>query len=413
MQVLWCAGIVAQLAYGYCLNDLSAIHNWVWKQLGDILFGVGHILYASLLEGKRVPTFPMKACRRQYKVLPGKKRNSIRVRLKRLSGLQISGTLAKALELIRKYGLESERQVQSPVKVAIESLLSNSTLEVAASPEMDLTSSIDYFLNESQFTLDKSAASKLRFKTRKCLEWARDPDRPAAATTVDEAAAIMLYTQQTCMYPQLNSALRDHINSEKLEPFKPFLRLLLTGLNKLPLIRTRVYRGVTLDLHEQYNKLQGQVLTWWAFSSSTMREDLIHEPTFLGTTGDRTLFGIDAIGVDISAFSAHPDEQEVLLLPGTPLIVKPGVNVEPGYWKFEASVWLAIQHQRRQQEKQIKYRSFENLLDAMLDNCEEPKSKFQKCDLPHPGWGKIVYMEDDIYSEPLVPASLEAGVKIY
>merc|ERR1711907_481811 len=63
---------------------------------------------------------------------------------------------------------------------------------------------------------------------------------------------------------------------------------------------------------------------------------------FLGE-GDRTLFSIDAIGVDISQFSAYQNESEVLLLPGTCLVVEPGVMVERNYWRFEASVWDAAQ----------------------------------------------------------------------
>ena len=365
------------------------------KKVDDICFGFGHVLYASLLEGKRVPTFPMKACRRRkahkYKVFTGGE-----IELMALSGLQLSGTLATALELIRKYGLDSQRQKHSPVQVAVESLLSKSTLKIAGAPDMDLESAIDYCLDESLFAFESSDVTKLRFKMGKCLAWAEDPARPPVATTVQEAAAIMLYTQQTCIYPRLNSALRDHINPEKLAPFLPYLKLLLKGLNKLPLMRARVYRGVTLDLHDQYNQLQGQVFTWWAFSSSTMRNDLMHTPTFLGSSGDRTLFRIDAIGVDISPFSAHPGEQEVVLLPGTPVMVEPGVNVEDGYWKFETSVWEAAQHERRKQVKERRRRSFEKLLDAMIEqNKGVAKLRFQNTDLPHPGWEEIVCLDDE------------------
>ena len=124
----------------------------------------------------------------------------------------------------------------------------------------------------------------------------------------------MLYTQHTCLYPLLNGTLRDHTHPEHLKAFLPYLKLFLTGLNKLPLVRAKVYRGVTGDHHDVYNQLQGQVLRWWAFSSTTQHES--QAKAFLGD-GDRTLFSIDAIGVDISQFSAFPQESEVLLLPGT------------------------------------------------------------------------------------------------
>merc|ERR1711944_171443 len=93
-----------------------------------------------------------------------------------------------------------------------------------------------------------------------------------------------------------------------------------------------------------------QGLTWWAFSSTTTRESKID--VFIGDTGKRTVFTIDAIGVDIAAFSSYPNEREVLLLPGTCLVVEPGVMVEDKYWKFEASVWEATQRQRQQHQQQ-------------------------------------------------------------
>ena len=41
------------------------------------------------------------------------------------------------------------------------------------------------------------------------------------------------------------------------------------------------------------------------------------------------------MGVDIAPFSAMPDEEEVLLLPGLPLVNRSGENPEPGLWTFE------------------------------------------------------------------------------
>merc|ERR1711934_581920 len=114
------------------------------------------------------------------------------------------------------------------------------------------------------------------------------------------------------------------------------------GLNKLPLIRAKVYRGVAVDLHEEYNQLQGRTFRWWAFSSTSQDESMASD--FLGGKGESTMFKIDGIGVDIAAFSAHP-ESEVLLLPGTCLVVEPGVMVEDNRWEFQASVWDAAQRQ--------------------------------------------------------------------
>ena len=41
------------------------------------------------------------------------------------------------------------------------------------------------------------------------------------------------------------------------------------------------------------------------------------------------------MGVDIAAFSAMAHEEEVLLLPGLPLVNRPGENPEPDLWTFE------------------------------------------------------------------------------
>ena len=47
------------------------------------------------------------------------------------------------------------------------------------------------------------------------------------------------------------------------------------------------------------------------------------------------LNSINAVGVDIAAFSAMKKEEEVLLLPGLPLVNRPGKNPEPDLWIFE------------------------------------------------------------------------------
>ena len=52
-----------------------------------------------------------------------------------------------------------------------------------------------------------------------------------------------MYTQHCCVYPLLNSALRDHTHPDNLEAFLPYLKLLLKGLNKLPLIRKKVRKN--------------------------------------------------------------------------------------------------------------------------------------------------------------------------
>ena len=55
--------------------------------------------------------------------------------------------------------------------------------------------------------------------------------------------------QETCLYPRLNAALRNH-DKLALEPFLPYIKLLLSALYCLPLTRVRTYRGVRLELFE-------------------------------------------------------------------------------------------------------------------------------------------------------------------
>ena len=47
------------------------------------------------------------------------------------------------------------------------------------------------------------------------------------------------------------------------------------------------------------------------------------------------------MGVDIAAFSAMSDEEEVLLLPGLPLTNCPGENPEKGLWTFDVETPVA------------------------------------------------------------------------
>ena len=47
----------------------------------------------------------------------------------------------------------------------------------------------------------------------------------------------------------MNTALRNH-DERGLEPFLPYMKLLLSALYQLPLMHVRTYRGVKLELYE-------------------------------------------------------------------------------------------------------------------------------------------------------------------
>jgi hypothetical protein len=132
--------------------------------------------------------------------------------------------------------------------------------------------------------------------------------------TADEIAAIHLYTQAGPLYRILNARLRDR-NREKLKPLLSLVKLLLHGLYKLPVTSTPVvYRGVKEDLSGGF---QGKIIMWWSFSSSTTSIKVLENPVFFGHTGERTMFAITVrAGYDISRYSDHGAEEEVILPPG-------------------------------------------------------------------------------------------------
>ena len=162
-------------------------------------------------------------------------------------------------------------------------------------------------------------------------------------------------------------------------------------------------------MHDVYSQLENKVFTWWAFSSTTTQLKLAK--AFLNGS-ESTLFTIDAIGVDIAAFSSFPGEQEILLLPGTLLTVESGVVADAGYWSYELSVWRAAQ--QRHHDDQHEDNDQDECNDdrsAKVDKCEDKSpdvmsasknhncvSTFQNIDLPHPGWEAILFGEDVIPS---------------
>ena len=81
------------------------------------------------------------------------------------------------------------------------------------------------------------------------LEGALSQQRARRATRPAFHFAQMPQLQETCLYPRLNEALRNH-DTRSLEPFLPFMKLLLSGLYRLPLVHGRTYRGVKLELFE-------------------------------------------------------------------------------------------------------------------------------------------------------------------
>jgi len=138
---------------------------------------------------------------------------------------------------------------------------------------------------------------------------------------LDETVAIHLYTQEwpehTCsLYYVLNAQLRSKDRS-MIKPFFPYIKILLTGLTKLDKTPGITYRGVGLNLSNDYTI--GDKIQWWSFTSTTTDGNACQN--FLEKSPERTLFRLDQkSGVNIQKFSNFPDESEILLCPMTVLV---------------------------------------------------------------------------------------------
>ena len=113
-----------------CVRDLSLVAAVLLEGFRkDVLQIFAMELWVCFLEGKRVPTFPLCCCRHQ---------ESSERSPRSQAGLQMTPALGKALRLLAKHGLDEARKKDFPVNVAMESLLSSTTLEVAAAEDMGL-----------------------------------------------------------------------------------------------------------------------------------------------------------------------------------------------------------------------------------------------------------------------------------
>ena len=137
--------------------------------------------------------------------------------------------------------------------------------------------------------------------------------------TEDEAAAICFYTVKhhdahgsinIQFYKVLNKAMREK-DISTLHHFKPYLRLLMTAFNKLPLETVDVYRGVDVDLHPS----EGSTVQSYQFYSTSTDETQAR--VFLSESGSKgTLQRFRTEAISISKYSKFPIENEHVILPG-------------------------------------------------------------------------------------------------
>ena len=142
-----------------------------------------------------------------------------------------------------------------------------------------------------------------------------------AGLSKEEATAIHLYTisdkkSDRTVAIHLNRALRSG-SPEELKNWLWYLKLLISGLLKLPQIKSTVYRGARKNISDQYR----DECVWRGFSSCT---NIQHELTkFLNESSEYTLFQIECkTGIDHHKFSLNQEENEIILMPGTCFRVK-------------------------------------------------------------------------------------------
>ena len=159
------------------------------------------------------------------------------------------------------------------------------------------------------------------------------PEQPADGLTIDESAAIRLYTIEwprphRSLYSMLNQTLNSADRND-LQPYFKYLKLFMTALAKVRCYPPQtIWRGVTKDLSANFPP--NTSVTWWAFSSCTKTMTVLNSKVYLGNTGSRTLFSIETInGRSIRAHSHYEGEDEILLLPGTRMIVQSKLNPAP------------------------------------------------------------------------------------
>ena len=165
------------------------------------------------------------------------------------------------------------------------------------------------------------------------LALSETPEQPPDGLTIDESAAIRLYTieweeNQRSLYSMLNHTLKKD-DRDKLRPYFKYMKLFLTALVKVPCVpQLTVWRGVTKDVSAKFPP--DTTVIWWAFSSCTTSLPVLENNMYLGSTGDRTLFSVEAINSrTVRAHSHFVTEDEVLLLPGTQMIVQSQFSPAP------------------------------------------------------------------------------------
>jgi len=132
--------------------------------------------------------------------------------------------------------------------------------------------------------------------------------------------AIMLYTSNA-IYKELNQTLRDE-NRTKIKKYFKYLRLFFESMDHMPKESRTLWRGLSVDLHDNPQYEVGKTVTWWGVSSCTS-EKKVAQNFANGCGGKCTILTVESeTASDISPISIFANEKESLLCPGTQLKVK-------------------------------------------------------------------------------------------
>ena len=192
----------------------------------------------------------------------------------------------------------------------------------------------------------KCAAMHAKKATGKKPDQKRQDERNLEAIDIQ---SIFLYTIPCELYKKMNAALGKY--GDEPDPrgnvvhYMPYIKLLTTSLTKLPKVRTIVYRGVKMPASVLLGGLkEGEIIKWWSFTSTTTNANALKTKEFLdadvqvnpqtkeiidvrnteyysaggGDVAEKTIFQIDVCsGVNVRPYSAIPQEDEILLMPGS------------------------------------------------------------------------------------------------
>ncbi|CAF3987256.1 unnamed protein product [Rotaria sordida] len=139
--------------------------------------------------------------------------------------------------------------------------------------------------------------------------------------THDQSASIYLYTMEwgaQSLYRLLNKDLQSE-DPSVLTPWFDYLKLFEIALTKLPTEKKRLWCGTNDNVNKNF--IKGSEIIWRSVSSCSTTLNIIKD--FLDNDTNATFFMIKAVnGRNLSGYTKYPDEEEVLLGPGTRLSVK-------------------------------------------------------------------------------------------